>query len=236
MEEVYRSGVLPRPVGIELGIGAVASREADMLDESIAAMDESLSDVLKAATLASLIAVPGIVDGKAVERKLGVGAGGKNPIVRVSDPKVQKKVYDAIGKDKYLDAVIANLISRTLMAEAIGEKTTRAFDAVASVIWNRAGGNKRRMADVILSPRQFSCWNKLTDDEKRNFVIKPHGRSMTNPSAWAYCQSLAKSMVDGTFSPIGSWTHYYAKGRANPNWASQLVEPETIGRHVFGTL
>ena len=147
---------------------------------------------------------------------------------------MQKKIYDAIGKDKYEDAVVVNIIARTLMAEALGERSNESFDAVASVIWNRSGGDKKKMVDVVLKPKQFSCWNGMTDADKRNFVVRPHGRSLTNPSAWKYCVDTAKKMVDGTFKPSGKWTHYYAHNKVTPSWAANLRDAKKIKNHTFG--
>ena len=218
----------------DFGMSEVAAKVRREAEEDREFVNESLSDVLRPMTLAALLAVPGIVDAAALSKAVGASADGKP--VQVSDPNIQKKIYNIIGKDKYEDAVIVNVIARTLMGEAVGENSTEAFDAVASVIWNRAGGRKAKFVDTILKPLQFSCWNKLNRADKRNFVIKPHGRALTNPAAWKYCVSLAKRMVDGDFTPVGNWNHYYAHNKVNPSWASKLKGKKVIGNHTFGTV
>ena len=35
--------------------------------------------------------------------------------------------------------------------------------AVASVIWNRAKGDKAKFVAVCKKPKQFSCWNNVKD-------------------------------------------------------------------------
>jgi len=221
----------------DLGMSSVAAKEVERTKNDLEFIDESVSDFLKPITLATLLAIPGIVDGAELAKGLkGASANGNAKVVQVNSPKVQKKIYDIIGKDKYVDAVIVNIIARTLMSEAVGEKSNESFDAVASVIWNRAGGDKNKIIDVIFSPSQFSCWNKMTDSDKRNFVIKPHGRALTNPVAWQYCVSTAKKMVDGTFVPSGTWKFYYAHNKVTPKWASKLTNTKKIGNHTFGTL
>ena len=219
----------------ELGMGKVAAAESERFRRDIDFVNESVADMLKTATLATLLSVPGLVDAGEIAKKVG-GAKGGAEVVQVSSPEVQKRIYDAIGKDKYEDAVIVNVLARTLMAETVGERSDVAFDAVASVIWNRSGGDKKRMLDVVFRPKQFSCWNSMTDADKRNFAVKPHSRALTNPSAWKYCVATAKKMVDGTFVPSGDWTHYYAHDKVTPSWSSKLITKKKIGNHTFGKI
>lgn len=46
--------------------------------------------------------------------------------------------------------------------------------AVASVIYNRAKGDKELFAKACLKPKQFSCWGKLTREEAdpKSFEVK----------------------------------------------------------------
>lgn len=216
----------------EFGMASVVSDMKRKMLEDEEFVNESMSDILKRTTLAALLAIPGLVDAKDISD----GLGNSNEIVQTSNPKIQKKIYNIIGKDKYNDAVIVNIIARTLMAEAIGEKSTESFDAVASVIWNRSNGQKSKFVSTIFSPGQFSCWKGMTGHDKTHFTIKPHGRALTNPSAWKYCVSTAKNMVDGTFVPTGDWKYYYAHNKVTPAWASKLTNTKVIGNHTFGSI
>ena len=222
----------------ELGMASVVAETRRKIMEDEEFVNESMSDILKTTTLAALLAIPGLVDAKDLAKGIDANAGGKgkNKIVQVASQKVQKKIYDIIGKDRYNDAVLVNIIARTLMAEAIGEKSNESFDAVASVIWNRSNGQKNKFISTIFAPSQFSCWNGMTQSDKTNFVIKPHGRALTNPTAWNYCVSTAKKMVDGTFVPTGTWKYYYAHNKVTPSWASKLTNKKVIGSHTFGSI
>lgn len=221
-------------LGIDFGMASVAARERELVEVDEEIINESITDFLKPITLATLIAAPGIVDAESINKKFA-GGDVANKVVNVSDPKVQQKIYDATGKDKYLDLVIINVIARTLMAEAVGEKSKKSFRMVASVIWNRAGGDKNKFIDVIWSPSQFSCWKSMTDSDKRNFVVKPHGKALTNPSAWKYCMEIATDMVNGTFQPDGKWKQYYAHNKVTPTWANKLVHDKKVYKgHTFG--
>lgn len=219
----------------DFGMSSVVAETRRKMEEDDNFVNESISDILKTTTLAALLAIPGLVDAKDIAKGIS-SSSGDNRVVQVSSPKVQKKIYDIIGKDRYDDAVLVNVIARTLMAEAVGEKSTDSFDAVASVIWNRSGGDKNKFISTIFAPSQFSCWNGMTQSDKTNFVIKPHGRALTNPTAWNYCVTTAKKMVDGTFVPTGAWKYYYAHNKVTPSWASKLMNKKVIGNHTFGTI
>ena len=221
----------------DFNMSSIAKKEVESAKDDIEFINESVSDFIKATTLATLLSIPGLVDGAELENGLrGSTKSGGSQVVQVNDPKVQKKIYDILGKDRYEDAVIVNIIARTLMAEALGERSNKSFDAIASVIWNRSDGDKNKIVDTIFTPSQFSCWNAMTDSDKRNFVIRPHGRSLMNPAAWKYCVATAKRMVDGTFVPTGKWKFYYAHNKVAPKWASKLKNKKKIGNHTFGTI
>jgi hypothetical protein len=219
----------------DFGMSSVVAETRRRMEEDDNFVNESISDILKTTTLAALLAIPGLVDAKDIAKGIS-SSSGDNKVVKVSSPKVQKKIYDIVGKDRYDDAVLVNVLARTLMAEAVGEKSTDSFDAVASVIWNRSGGDKNKFISTIFAPSQFSCWNGMTQSDKTNFVIKPHGRALTNPTAWNYCVTTAKKMVDGTFVPTGAWKYYYAHNKVTPSWASKLMNKKVIGNHTFGTI
>lgn len=216
------------------GMGDAASAIMESLKKDEEFVNESLADVLRPATLAVLLAVPGLVDADTLKK--GLDADGKNKIVQVDEPSTQKKIYNIVGKDKYNDFVITNIIARTLMAEAVGEKSPYSFDAVASVIWNRAGGDKSKFVDVILEPRQFASWKGLTEAEKENFTVRPHGSAVTNPSAWKYCVHLANLMVNGKFEPVNTWNAFYAHGVVTPAWAANMTNKKTLNKHTFGNI
>lgn len=120
-------------------------------------------------------------------------------------------------------------VARTLFAEAAGE-SLEGKKAVASVIWNRAKGNKDNLLHVVKAPRQFSCWNS-------GMPVAGTG------NAWKDCLSIAKEMMSGNFTPITKHSHYYAPAKANPKWAyiktkkgKVLRDHDDIGNHRFLTI
>ena len=117
------------------------------------------------------------------------------------------------------------MIARTLYNEGHAEGTD-GRKAILSVIMNRAGNDKNKIADVIKRKNAFSCWQKMTDSDWRNFTYKvPSSGTLSivgnpkNRTIWDECVSLAKQLFDGKFkSTIGNRNSYL-----NPDTASSVA-------------
>lgn len=117
------------------------------------------------------------------------------------------------------------LLARTIYAEA-GNQSIQGKLAVASVIYNRKHHTENvTWANVVLKPRQFSCWN----DPKKSNSLDPNKESVT-------CLAIAESMVEGAFEPVGPWTHYYNPRLCNPSWGDSMINVKVIEDHRFGVL
>ena len=117
------------------------------------------------------------------------------------------------------------LLAAVLYAEAAGEPWAGKH-AVASVMWHEAQMGRRDVLAVALNPRRYH------GARRRNIIISGHA----DRQAWLECRDLAQQMLDNTFAPSGSWTHYYRPTGHDPAWTAQLRHPVRIGRHVFGRL
>jgi len=119
-----------------------------------------------------------------------------------------------------------DVLARTIYAEARGESRLGRL-AVASAIYNRANGDASKMIQVVLRPKQFTPWNKGR--------IPPQGSG----EIWNECVKIAHSMIDGTFQPVTTHTHYYNPRMAKPGWAympkGQHRKFIQIGSHRFLT-
>jgi len=113
----------------------------------------------------------------------------------------------------------ALIIALTIFHEAQGEPLTNKM-AVASVIWNRAGGDVNKLADVCRKPKQFSCWNSGTPAMPK--------RDKASQRAWADCVGLASAMVSGKFKPTTPATFYHDISIDPPYWTKgkRLVQAE----------
>ena len=123
-----------------------------------------------------------------------------------------------------------DLLAKTLQAEA-GNQGLGGMLAVGNVIFNRIDQSNSNLQDVILSPGQFSAWNKYT-----NYAGGEQGQDMVNlePSKNAY--AAADALLSGNFVDItGGATHYYNPDISQPSWGAQSGGNwKTIGSHLFG--
>lgn len=149
-----------------------------------------------------------------------------------------EKIPDDVGNMSKQLAV--NIIARTLYAEARGEGN-RGIEAVASVIYNRAGGIPKNMPLVCLKYKQFSCWNGLPDEERDGSGIRiraPKGTARgKNKEIWKICNEVAIHLMRDLWdSTVKSSNSYYNPQKANPDWGKQLRDPIVLGNHLFGYL
>jgi spore germination cell wall hydrolase CwlJ-like protein len=118
------------------------------------------------------------------------------------------------------------VLAKTIYAEAANQSPS-GRKAVASVIWNRAHKNPKKVYSVCLAPSQFSCWN---NQRPSSFRVRNSDR------VYQECLRLAEEVSVNNFRPLGNWTHYYNPRKANPDWRHHLRYKSVIGDHVFGTL
>lgn len=114
------------------------------------------------------------------------------------------------------------IVAATLIAEAGGEKDSRALYAVAEVIYNRSISRKISPAQVCLQPKQFSCWNgKNVEDGIEK--AKKHKK-------WSNALKIAQNL---------GWTNYtknaqfYHTTKINPSWNKKMLATVTIENHKF---
>ena len=126
-----------------------------------------------------------------------------------------------------LDVTDLDIVARTVMAEAEGEKYKGKL-AVAAVIYNRVrnpGWWGRTVKGVCLAPMQFSSWN---DDDPRRKAI----------SEWRLVQnrmfrdSFRAAIEAFDTDPTNGANSFYAHDQVNPYWA--IDHPgKIIGKHTF---
>ena len=206
-------------------------------------LDEGIKEVVfSLATLASIFSAEGVVNKTALQHKLE------------QIPKAELKVSSKAFKDAMKDSTtlksynglnatnLMNVVARTLYAEGKGE-TDEGRSAIASVIWNRAGGDPANFVKVISRKDQFSCWNKYTggwtDATYTPFPSTTNAANevVQNAAIWSNCKTLASQMVNTTFtSTIGNKNLYLNKAKAGQKALNSWGKLCTyrIGRHEFG--
>lgn len=211
---------------------AIQKAKAFISKHSVEQVDEGAKEAISAGLLAALLAIPGILSAKTVQKAID-----------------NNQKYEMIVKDlnqnvrmigNYTAFQAGNIIARTLYAEARNDGKV-GMEAVASVIFNRAEGDKMLFTKVCLKPKQFSCWNKFTKEEAdpKNFKIKIPSSvkgNTKNEKLWKEAMAIAADMLVDAFTPTIKANTYFNPKTANPKWASDLLNSKMIGSHKFGTI
>lgn len=208
-------------------------------DEQI---DEGAKEVLTMMTLVSMLAIKGILPAATLERNL-------REVPRTEMRASSKAFKAAIAKSTVGQKVnglnqtnLVNALARTIFAEAKSEGP-EGQSAVASVIWNRAGGKSKNMISVISKPLHFSCWNAYKGgwtDANYTLHIPPDARDTEeNKQIWKNCVQLATKLATEEFtSTIGNRNSYMNMKKADKknidSWGKQL--DLTIKNQKYGYL
>lgn len=135
-----------------------------------------------------------------------------------------------------VDETEVRLLAATMWGEARSEGED-GMRAVAHVMVNRIGPRfGETLSTVILSPRQFSVWNR-GDPNRRlvlNLVANPEPyTSGENALAWERAQTIAREVLSGqSVDPTGGSLFYHTRA-VRPRWAPYGVGRQTIGAHIF---
>lgn len=217
-------------------------------DESEQQVDEGAKEWLSLAAICGMLAIPGLMPNDALAAEMK-----KVPTqqLKVNSPAMKDAMKNATVDTKSYNGMnatnVVNAVARTIYAEAKAEGT-EGLDAIASVIWNRAGGNADNFISIVSKKSkktnkcQFSCWNKYSGgwkDATYRYSI-PSLKELANATskeAWNHSIELAKKMLAGTFkSTIGNRNSYMNKELADKknidSWGKDL--DLKIGKHHFG--
>lgn len=132
-----------------------------------------------------------------------------------------------------LDQTEVNLLAATVWGEARsqGEDGMR---AVAHVMVNRVGQRfGEDLATVILSPAQFSVWNR--GDPNRRLVqnLARDPSRIATDAEWATAERIAREVLSGqSVDPTGGALFYHTRA-VRPRWARVGQGRQTIGAHIF---
>ena len=223
-------------------------RAASIGAEEEKQVDEGAKEWLSIAAICGMLAIPGLMPNDALAAEMK-----KVPTqqLKVNSPAMKDAMKKATTDTKSYNGMnatnVVNAVARTIYAEAKAEGT-EGLDAIASVIWNRAGGNADNFVTIVskrskkTNKCQFSCWNKYTGgwkdaDYRYSIPSLKELANATSKAAWDHSVELAKKMLAGTFkSTIGNRNSYMNKELADKknvvSWGKDL--DLKIGKQHFG--
>ena len=197
--------------------------------------DESIKSALALSLIASALSVGSILQASDVSSN----------IVKANTPDQVQSALNNSGKKTfggYSAAQATNILMRTIYQEARGESEL-GRKMVATVIWNRAGGNVDKIPQVCLKKYQFSVWNGLTKKQPSAFEVKVPSSALKkgkNKDVWNEIKALVESMFNGTFVPEGNYNAYLNKDTASTSavngWGASMANQTVVGHHTFGYL
>lgn len=121
------------------------------------------------------------------------------------------------------------IATATVWMEASGEPP-EGRRGVAWVLVNRLNSGRygKSLADVCLSPFQFSCWN-TSDPNRRRMARTPE----TDPVLLDCGAALQEAQAGGT-DPTQGATLYYADSMTTPpEWAAKATFTVQLGSQLF---
>ena len=126
---------------------------------------------------------------------------------------------------------------RLLAATVWGEARSEGEDgmrAVAHVMVNRIGPRfGEDLSTVILSPKQFSVWNR--NDPNRRIVqnLARDPSSVATDPEWLVGERVSREVLSGqSVDPTGGALFYHTRG-VRPRWARIGQGRQTLGQHIF---
>jgi hypothetical protein len=127
----------------------------------------------------------------------------------------------------------ARLLAATVWGEARSEGEG-GMRAVAHVMRNRIGPRfGEDISTVILSPKQFSVWNR--NDPNRRIVqnLARDPSSIATDPEWLVADRVAREVLSGqSVDPTGGALFYHTRG-VRPRWSRVGQGRQVIGQHIF---
>jgi hypothetical protein len=135
-----------------------------------------------------------------------------------------------------LDETEVRLLAATVWGEARSEGE-HGMRAVAHVMVNRIGPRfGETLSTVILSPSQFSVWNRRDPNRRLVMNLVAHPEPYTsgeNAAAWEAAQRIAREVLSGQSADPTNGALFYHTRAVRPRWAPHGVGRQTIGAHIF---
>jgi Cell Wall Hydrolase len=125
------------------------------------------------------------------------------------------------------------LLAATVWGEARSEGEG-GMRAVAHVMVNRIGPRfGEDLATVILSPKQFSVWNRGDPNRRTVINLARDPSTIATDPQWLVADQIAREVLGGqSVDPTGGALFYHTRA-VRPRWARIGEGRQVIGQHIF---
>lgn len=185
--------------------------DSEPLDESI------LGGVARYGLLASMLAIPGILPAKQVQMGLqSISAhkqlkqNSKDFQNMMTDLMQDETMYGTRENAKLPAGKMINALGWSIVREAEDQVkkcggSPLPLEAIASIIWNRAGGDPNKFIDIISKNAQFSEWNNYKGGWTNDSYAMRYPKNLSNPNVatiWNSATNIAVDMTMGQFKSV----------------------------------
>lgn len=195
---------------------------------------QSIHRTLQAAGASGVLAMAALMNFALYPDALAAVVDGEPQVVGfVPDDQQQGGQTDAVEKTIAVDEQEAHYLAATIWAEARSEGE-EGMRAVAHVIANRRGERfGYSIESVVLSPFQFSAWNR--GDPNRPLAMHPerYATGGANLETWETAQRIAREVLAGQSADPTGGALFYHTTAIRPYWARYGQGRQVIGAHAF---
>ncbi|HEX8901073.1 cell wall hydrolase [Vitreimonas sp.] len=192
----------------------------------------SIKHCMHAASLASVLVVAAAMNFALYPDALAAVVSGERQIIGfVPDEPSSSAVSPATPVA--LNEEEVRLLAATAWGEARSEGE-HGMRAVAHVMVNRIGDRfGEDLATVILSPKQFSVWNRGDPNRRTVINLARDPSSVITDPEWAIADRVAREVLSGqSIDPTGGALFYHTRA-VRPRWARFGEGRQIIGQHIF---
>lgn len=195
---------------------------------------QSIHHTMQAVGASGVLAMAALMNFALYPDALAAVIDGQPAIVGfVPSDQQQGAAADLAQKTAAVDEQEAHYLASTIWAEARSEGED-GMRAVAHVIANRRGERfGYSIESVVLSPFQFSAWNR--GDPNRPLAMHPerYATGGVNQETWEAAQRIAREVLAGQSADPTGGALFYHTTAIRPYWARYGQGRQVIGAHVF---
>lgn len=192
----------------------------------------SIKHCMHAASLASVLVVAAAMNFALYPDALAAVVSGERQIVGFVPDEPSSSAVSSMTPI-VVDEEEVRLLAATAWGEARSEGEG-GMRAVAHVMVNRIGDRfGEDLATVILSPKQFSVWNRGDPNRRTVMNLARDPSSVATDPEWIVADRVAREVLSGQSIDPTSGALFYHTRAVRPRWSRVGVGRQVIGQHIF---